>query len=386
MIQTVLYYTDSTSFGGVETAMLHLLKDLDRTRWQPVLVHHREAGILPLLQEAARLDVRLVEMPHLPLGLIGARQLPAFGRMLRTERPAVFHAHCSWPLAGKWGLVSALLERVPAVVATLHLWVDAPYTHSTRWQQRLIATRMGMYVAVSREIAWKLEKIFHVPASKVQIIHSSVDNARFENAAQLEPPAELAAPQGPLLKQGRPIILTLARLDKQKGLPTLLDAAAQVPEAVFVIVGEGAERAALEAQRQALGLQDRVIFAGFRQDIPAWLGYCRLFVLPSIYEGVPLSVLEAMAAGKPVIASNIPGNDEAVVHAETGWLFPPGDATALAQAIRLLLANPDLAQRLALAGQVRARSQFSSQVMVQKVEQIYTELLEKAPKDSKRYG
>ena len=197
---------------------------------------------------------------------------------------------------------------------------------------------------------------------------------RYENSANLEPPAELA------LVRDRPMILTVARLDKQKGLPTLLEAAAQVPEAVFVLVGEGPERAALEAQCRELGLEERVIFAGFRQDIPAWLGHCNLFVLPSLYEGVPLSLLEAMAAGKPVIASAIPGNDEAVTHAETGWLVPPGDATALARAIRLLLADQVLAQRLAFAGQARARREFSSEAMMQQVEQVYTELLEKAQK------
>ena len=144
--------------------------------WRPVLVHHPEAGISALLQEAAHLDVRLVEMPPLPLGLSGARQVPAFMAMLHAERPAVFHAHLSWPLACKWGLVAALLERVPAVVATLQLWVDAPYTPASRWQQRMIAARLGKYIAVSRDIARKLEQVFNVPSSKLQVIHSSVDN------------------------------------------------------------------------------------------------------------------------------------------------------------------------------------------------------------------
>jgi glycosyltransferase involved in cell wall biosynthesis len=169
-------------------------------------------------------------------------------------------------------------------------------------------------------------------------------------------------------------------LDKQKGLSTLLTAAALVPEAFFVLVGEGPERAFLEAQCQVLGLEQRVMFAGFRQDIPAWLGHCNLFVLPSLYEGMPLSLLEAMAAGKPVIASAILGNNEAVTHAETGWLVPPGDSESLAKAIRLFLADQALAQRLALAGQTRARKDFSSEAMVQQVEQVYDELLEKAQK------
>ena len=158
MIHKVLYYTDSNSFGGVEKTMLQHIEGLDRNTWQPVLVHHPEAGISALLQEAARLDVRLVEMPRLPLGLSGARQVPAFKAMLHAEQPAVFHAHLSWPLACKWGLAAALFERVPAVIATLHLWVDTPYTQASRWQQSMIAARLGKYITVSWDIAQKLER------------------------------------------------------------------------------------------------------------------------------------------------------------------------------------------------------------------------------------
>ena len=372
MIRTVLYYTDSSSFGGVEKTMLLHMEGLDRSVWQPVLAHHPEAGISALLQEAKHLDIRLLEMPRLPLGLSGARKVPAFKAMLHAEQPAVFHAHLSWPLACKWGLAAALFERVPAVVATLHLWVDTAYTPASRWQQSMIANKLGKYIAVSAEIAQKLEQVFNVPSSKIQVIHSSVETLRYVDASNLKAPAELT------LIRDRPIILTVARLDQQKGLSTLLEAAAQVPEAVFAVVGEGPERSALEEQRQKLGLENRVIFAGFRQDIPAWLGHCNLFVLPSLYEGVPISLLEAMAAGKPVIASAIPGNQEAVTHAETGWLVPSGDSGALVKAIQLLLADQNLAQRLASAGQARVQSEFSSQAINQQVVQVYTELLEES--------
>jgi glycosyltransferase involved in cell wall biosynthesis len=371
MTQTVVYYTDSSSFGGVERAMLQHIEWLDRNIWQPVLVHHPGTGISALLEGAAYLDARLVEMPALPLGLRGARNVPSFVSMLHAEHPAVFHAHLSWPLACKWGLAAALYKRVPAVVATLHLWVDTPYSPASKWQQSIIATRLGKYITVSRDIAHKLEHIFKVPSSKLQVIHSSVDIQRFEHAINLASPAELA------LIHERPIILTVARLDQQKGLQFLLEAAAQVPEAVFVIVGEGPERIALEKQSQDLSLENRVIFAGFHQDIPAWLGHCTLFVLPSLYEGVPISLLEAMAAGKPVIASAIPGNMEALTHAESGWLVPPGDADALANAIRLLLANPTLAEQLASAGQSRVKIEFSTQAMNQQVVRVYDELLDK---------
>jgi glycosyltransferase involved in cell wall biosynthesis len=174
----------------------------------------------------------------------------------------------------------------------------------------------------------------------------------------------------------RPVVLTVARLDKQKGLDCLLEAAALVPEARFVLAGDGPERARLVAQAHALGLNDQVVFLGYRRDIPELLASCDLFVLPSLFEGLPLSILEAMAAGKPVIASAINGTDEAVFHGKTGLLVPPGDAAALSQAIRTLLFDPALAQRLVTAGRSQVQREFSVETMVQRVTDIYREARE----------
>ncbi len=142
-----------------------------------------------------------------------------------------------------------------------------------------------------------------------------------------------------------------------------------------MLVGDGPERGALESQVATLGLRDRVQFLGYRPDIPGLLAGCDLFVLPSLYEGLPLSILEAMAAGKPVVATAIGGTDEVIVPDCTGLLVPPGDAPALATAIRTLLADPPLARRLARAGQARVATMFSAAQMVRQVTQVYDELL-----------
>ena len=223
-------------------------------------------------------------------------------------------------------------------------------------------------------------QVFHIPIDKLQVIHNSVDLESYASPASLELPIELAC------CQNRPVVLTVARLDKQKGHAILLEAAAQLPEAVFVLVGDGPERAYLQAQCKSLGLEERVIFTGFRSDIRNWLAHCDLFVLPSFYEGQPLSILEAMAAGKPVIASAIPGNDELIEHGKTGWLVPPGDAIQLTQALRVMLTDPALARCLALAGQVKVQKEFSIRTMVKQVEQLYSDLLERAYAGKRRYG
>jgi len=170
-------------------------------------------------------------------------------------------------------------------------------------------------------------------------------------------------------------VVTLARLSPQKGIDTLVTAAGLVPEAKFLVVGDGPERTALEAQAESLGISSRVSFLGHRRDVPALLASADVFALPSLFEGLPLSVLEAMAAAKPVVASRIGGTDEAVVDGVTGILVPPSDPAALAQAIRTVLADPQLAARMGGAGRARVHEAFTAQAMARGVEAVYDELL-----------
>ncbi|HMN29275.1 MAG TPA: glycosyltransferase, partial [Caldilineaceae bacterium] len=360
MTRTVIHFTDSADFGGAEQSLLHLLAGLDRQQWRPVLFHHAEPGLEPLLAGARALGVALQIVPRMPLGRQGALLSLQFARRLRSWQPAVFHAHLTWPLACKYGLVGAMLAHVPAIVATAQLFVELPYTYATRCQQRLLATGVGRYLAVSQAVAQRLQERFWIPQRRIHVIPNAIPVESFQPRSNPLPPA---LRQG---AKGQPIILTVARLDKQKGHSDLLKAAVQVPEASFVLVGDGPERAQLEEQSRTLGLERRVCFLGYRQDIPALLADCDLFVLPSRYEGLPLAVLEAMAAGKPVIASAIPGTREAVVDGESGVLVPPADPAALAAAIRQLLADPAQAQRLACAGRVRVQQEFSVEVMVRR--------------------
>jgi glycosyltransferase involved in cell wall biosynthesis len=210
-----------------------------------------------------------------------------------------------------------------------------------------------------------------VPDRKIRVVGNGVDVDR------------LPAPTHPRLRgelvgsADRAVVLTIARLDAQKGLEYLLTAAADVPNAVFVLVGEGREQPALEAKARMLGVADRVRFLGHRDDVPDLLAACDLFVLPSLYEGLPLSVLEAMASARPVVATAIAGTSEAVVHGETGLLVPPADPTGLAGAIRALLVDGALARRMGEAGRARVCREFSLRRMIDRVTEVYDELLQR---------
>jgi glycosyltransferase involved in cell wall biosynthesis len=369
LMRTVAYFTDSTDFGGAEQELLHLIAGLDRSCWQPLLFYHEGPGVGPLLAEARSLGVDLHPVAPMPLGIRGALRAPDFSRQLLSLQPDVFHANLSWPLACKYGLVAAVMARIPAIVATVQLFVDATYSRATRIQQRWLANRVGRYIVVSGALADKMQQVFDLPAHKLEVIPNAVPSERFAVIPDTALRNELTG------GTARPLVLTVARLDAQKGHRYLLEAATQIPEAIFVLAGDGPERPALERQAAALGLDDRVRFLGRRSDIPALLAVCDLFVLPSLYEGLPLSILEAMAARRPVVATEIAGTCEAVTGGVTGLLVPPADPAALAQAIRRLLAEPARGAALADAAHARMQAEFSAAAMVQRVTNVYDRLL-----------
>ena len=158
--------------------------------------------------------------------------------------------------------------------------------------------------------------------------------------------------------------MEVARLAEVKGQRTLLAAIAHV-DATAVLVGRdleqgGAYERVLRAEAERLGVAKRVVFAGYRGDVPALLAGCDVFCLPSSAEGLPLVVLEAMAHGRPVVATPAGGTAELVVDGETGILVPPADASALADALRSLLADPERARRMGEAGRRRVLAEFSA--------------------------
>jgi glycosyltransferase involved in cell wall biosynthesis len=366
-----VHFTDTTAFGGAERVLLELLRTLDRSAWRPLLFHHDEPGLQPLIDGA---DTAGVERRCIgPIrGPRGAAAVPAFARELRASRPEVFHAHLNWPLGCSGGLLAAALSRVPAVVATVHLFSEFPRAVTVPVQRRVVPRIVGRYVAVSRGVFNDIERKLHVPPARIRYVPNGIATEDF---------SVLPAPDPAVRRQmaGRtdlPIALTLARLDRQKGLSSLLRAAALLPDVSFVIAGEGPERPALEAEARALGVSDRVSLLGFQRDPASLLANADLFVLPSLLEGLPLSVLEAMAACRPVVATSVPGTDEIVSHGVTGLLVPPGNPTALAAAVRELLRDQALARRLALAGRELVRSRFTAGAMARSIGEVYQELLE----------
>jgi glycosyltransferase involved in cell wall biosynthesis len=364
--RSIYYYTDSRELGGAELSLLMLIEGLDRGRWIPTLLLDDDSGADPLAGRAVGLGAAVERVAPMPLGLAGARRAGGLARLLRRKRPAVFHAHMSWPLAGKWPLAAAVVSRVPSV-GTVQLIPEFELERSSYWQLRALARGVGRYAAVSRDIAAELAERFHWPPDKIEIVYNAVRLERFEAPAPAGLREELAG--------GRPLVLTCARLDEQKGHDVLLHAATELPGVAFALPGEGPLRAVLEKLAAGLGLSDRVRFLGRRDDVPALLAACDVFALPSLYEGSSLAVLEAMAARRAVVSSAIGGTEELIEDGRSGLLVPPGDSGALRDALGRALGDAGLRETLARAARERVERDFTPEAMIGANERIYGELL-----------
>lgn len=369
MSRTVCCFIDSRGVGGAERALAGLVATLDRDRWRPLVLHHPAPGLAPLLHELAAAGVQAVAVDPLPEGVRGAARVPAFVRVLRDLRPSVFHAHLVDPQAGKFALAGAIAARIPAVVATVHAFPPMAVTRSASAQRTLIARGVDRYVVASRHAATRLGELLPAARTTTTVIPNGID------------PADYARPVDPALRArlregGRHVVLVPARLDELKGHAFLLQAARALPDVQVVLVGDGPDRARLQALAGALGIAARVTFLGYRDDVAELLAASDLVVLPTLNEAFGLVLLEGMAAGRPVITTRVGGPEDVVVDGETGVLVAPADARALQMAIRGLLDDPLRAGRLAAAGQARVQERFTLAAVSNRVAELYATLLD----------
>jgi glycosyltransferase involved in cell wall biosynthesis len=362
----VLHFTNVSARGGAEEHILTLLRGMDRTRFRLHLACPPAA--VELLGADVPADVELI-----PVSLRHPKDVGAAVRLadtLRRRRIHVLHSHLFYS-----SLFASPVGRacgVPLIVETPHvreLWRRGRLKRSYV-VDRLAARFVDRFIAVSRANAHYLIDEKRLPAHKVVVIENGCDLRRFAASAT----APTARAELGLGARDR-VLLVVGRLEPQKGHRILLDALtavrAETDSVCLVCVGDGGERAALEAQAARLGLGGAVRFVGFRSDVPRWLAAADVVVLPSFYEGLPLAAMEALAASRPVVATSVDGTPEVVVDGQTGLTVPPGDRGALAAAICRLLRDPLLARRLGQAGRRWVEERFAEERQVRMTERLY---------------
>lgn len=374
--------------GGVAGAEKHILTLLEHQRAAGldtglIAVHTPNKPIEAFIEQAEATGApvervivpyvrRLVFNRHVPLIL---RRLAA---ALRATRPDIAHTHLVY--ADFYGTLAARLARVPRVVVSRHKAVryyERPDWQAVNWLMWRLRARG---IAVSDAVRRGVERYERARPGQVITVHNGVDVWQDDGTAA-EARQRLRGEWG--IPASAPVVGSLSRLEPVKGLAAALDAFAQareqVPGAHYVIAGVGPLREALEAQARALGVADAVHLVGWRDDVPDVLNALDVLHAPSLEEGFSLTNLEAMAHALPLVCSDIPPNQEAVVEGETGYLAPAHDASALAAPLTRLLGDLGLARRMGQAGQARQRSLFSTERMVEGITRVYEDLVESGP-------
>jgi len=305
------------------------------------------------------------------------RALLGLYRMMRSFRPHIVHTHTA--KAGMLGRLAARVAGVPVVVHTFHGHVLRGYfgpltTAFYRAVERRLGASSDVLVAVSDSVKRDLVALGVAPAAKIRVIPLGLD---LEPLVGVLPRGSLRGEAG--VPESAPLVGIVGRLAPIKDVGTFLRAAAAVRAAVpavrFAVVGDGEERGRLEAERARLGLEDCVFFHGWRRDMAAVYGDLDVVVNCSRNEGTPVALIEAMAAGRPVVATRVGGTPDLLGDGRRGLLVPPGDAGALATGVVDALRRRDPVLARAREGQAYVLAHHSSRRLIDDVDALYRELL-----------
>lgn len=347
----VVHVTQTLELGGLEKLLIEFARHTDRGRFDLHFVSLSGRGVLAEDLEACGWPV--TSLQH-AAGL-RPRLLWRLTQLFRSLRADVVHTHDDRPLI--YGALAARLARVKHVLHTRH----GQSKETSRRQRKLIrfaARRTDHFVCVSRDSA-RLAVENGMPAAKVSTLWNGIDLDRF-------------ACSGPRLDGP---VVTVARLNPEKDIATLVRAVAlairECHSLRLEIAGDGVCLSDLKALVAERKLTEQVRFLGAVRDVPALLERASLFVLPSLSEGVSLTLLEAMARGLPVVATNVGGTPEVVVDGVTGLLVPAASPSELARAMLRLLANPEMARQIGHAGRERVEAHFDVRRMVGAYERLY---------------
>jgi len=374
----VLQFLTIFGIGGTERQVLNLVQGLDTSRFGVEVACLKRWGALLPEMEATGVPITEYKTTSLYNHVAVWNQMK-FLRHLRKRSIQIVHTYGFY--SNVFAIPPARLAGAAAVVASIRDTGE----HQTPMQRRIekLFCRMADCVVTNAEAVRKRLTNEGYDAEKIVVIHNGIELTRYAKK-----PAELGLHRELGVPSGTPLVAVFARLNELKGIEYFLRAVAGLIDRFrnvrFLIVGDGASRPELEKFSEHLGLNKHVVFLGFRLDVPTLLSEISVSVLPTLSEGLSNSLLEAMAAGVPVVATRVGGNPEVVQGGITGLLVPPRDAEALGQAIGQLLEQPSLGTKFGLAGRERVIKQFALERMTQATERLYEGLMERSNRASYR--
>jgi glycosyltransferase involved in cell wall biosynthesis len=359
--RTVLHLSSTSGPGGAEMIVKRLASSLDPTRFRSVVCLFR-AGWLYDASLGAELPASIIQMN----GAFDTRWARAFAALVRNERVEVIHAHEF--TANTYGSLMGKILGVP-VVATVHGKSYFVEQVKRRVAYRFVS-RVSRMVAVSEDLKQFIVRRVGVAEHRVNVVYNGVD------VAGSPPVDQVSAIREDLRLDGYDhVIGTVGSLYPVKGHIHLIKALPEIlrtcPKTLLLLVGQGELEQALKAEVVKRNLDAHVRFLGFRGDVPALLSLFDVFVLPSLSEGLSMALLEAMAAGKPVVATKVGGNSELVIDGDTGFLIDPESPESISDRVVQVLRDKVQAAGMGNRGRRRVQDKFSFRAMVDRYQSYY---------------
>jgi glycosyltransferase involved in cell wall biosynthesis len=355
----ILYLITELSAGGAQSALVRLLGGMDRRRFSPSVACLYN-GDSTVAQSIRALDISVFDA-HMRHRADFPALLPLY-RRIRRARPVILHSSLFHA-----NLLGRILGRLAGVLIVI--CSERTMAMESEWRYAINRWTIGLadrVTAVSNSVQDFCISHIGLPANKLTVIRNGVE---LPERSPYDARAELGLPPDSF------VIGAVSRLYAVKGIQFLVQALAKTGAQRLVVIGEGPEKPALEILAERLGVADRIHWLGHRPNAPNLMPAFDLFVQPSLHEGMPNTVLEAMAAGLPVVATAVGGTPEVVVHGVTGLLVPPKHPDALSKAISALLEDRDLGRRMGRAGRERVVEHFSVGRMIRETEELYAHLL-----------
>ncbi len=373
---SILYLIDQMrDMGGAERNLVNILTYIDQSRFQYFLYTFQLESPMKELLETENIPCAQIPYPTSPEGI---KKYLALVRKIKQQKINILHSY--FESSDIWGTLLAKLAGIPIIVSSKR---DLGFLKSKKvlLAYRFINPFITKIIAVSDAVKYQVSIQEKVSLDKIVTIYNGVDIFRFNgDTDQSSLKNELK------FHSSWPVVGVIANIKPIKGLEYFIRAAAEIvkqfPHTHFIVVGSSLPTPEsqnyyrqLRTLINELNLGKNLFFLGKRADIPEILSMIDISVLPSLSEGFSNTVIESMAAGKPVVVTEVGGNAEAVVHERTGYVVPARDVHKLAEAVCTLLADRNLAHRMGQAGRLRAKQFFSIETMISKIENLYLSLL-----------
>lgn len=359
----VVHLVEELTIGGLERVLTTIVLNLNKEKYNVSVWCLREGGFFAdrLVKEGIEVKILYLSSSRNPVSIYKLYKL------FKIHKFDIIHTHAY--SAGTIGRVSAFLAGIPVIISHNHSVYDYYHKryHFVEWFLSLITDRI---ICVSDIVNRFTNETQRINAGKLITIHNGIDseyNVPEEKTARLRKEFGIPAEHS--------VICTVAHMEEHKGIKYLLESASLLLQSRndvnFLIVGNGSLKEDLEKMCVVLNIKKEVIFAGERSDIPEILSLMDIFILPSLREGLGLSILEAMSYSKPVVATNVGGISEVVKDGISGILVPPKDPEALYSAIVDLLDDKEKQKTMGFSGKRICNERFSSKTMVGRIEELY---------------